>query len=190
MSATATEIQALTARQFTTPTKFTAFCNNGGKPLGGVIDGASVSGSMNATFETIDPGSGEVLARICEMGDAEVARAVEAATRAFHGDGVRGWRDFDVEDRIELVNKLVELCERDRDVLLACEIRDGGKVSELAEGDFDQIRAPPITSAASLATSRSATARRWRSARINAASPTASLGASSRASSPGTTRSS
>ena len=37
--------------------------------------------------------------------------------------------------------KLVELCERDRDVLLACEILDGGKVSELAEGDFTQIRA-------------------------------------------------
>jgi len=34
----------------------------------------------------------------------------------------------------------VELCDRDRDVLLACEIRDGGKVSELAEGDFTQIR--------------------------------------------------
>ena len=27
------------------------------------------------------------------------------------------------------------------DALLACEIRDGGKVSELAEGDFAQIRA-------------------------------------------------
>lgn len=140
MPATATEIQAFTAKAFQTPAKFTEFCRNGGKPLGGVIDGAQVAGSMNATFETIDPGSGEVLARICEMGDAEVARAVDAAQRAFDGEGVRGWRDFDVEDRIELVNKLVELCERDRDVLLACEIRDGGKVSELAEGDFGQIR--------------------------------------------------
>ena len=38
------------------------------------------------------------------------------------------------------MNRLVELCDRDRDVLLACEVRDGGKVSELAEGDFTQIR--------------------------------------------------
>jgi acyl-CoA reductase-like NAD-dependent aldehyde dehydrogenase len=140
MPTSVAEIRAFTAAAFTTPKKFTEFCHNGGQPLGGVIDGEWVRGSMNATFETIDPGSGEVLARICEMGDAEVRRAVDAAQRAFDGEGVRGWRDFDVEDRIELVMKLVSLCERDRDVLLACEVRDGGKVSELAEGDFGQIR--------------------------------------------------
>ncbi len=96
---------------------------------------------MNATFETTDPGSLERLATVCEMGEAEVAQAVEAATRAFHGGSGTGWRNIEVEERIALVNRLVELCERDRDVLLACEIRDGGKVSELAEGDFEQIRA-------------------------------------------------
>ena len=80
----------------------------------------------------VDPGSQQLLVKVCEMGEAEVALAVEAANRAFHGDLGRGWKDFEVEERIELVNKLVELCERDRDVLLACEIRDGGKVSELA----------------------------------------------------------
>jgi aldehyde dehydrogenase (NAD+) len=141
MATAVSEIRALTAKQFTTPKKFTEFCKNGGKPLGGIIGGESVTGSMNATFQTVDPGSQEVLATVCEMGDAEVAMAVDAATRAFHGDGGTGWRNFDVEERISLVNKLVELCERDRDVLLACEIRDGGKVSELAEGDFGQIRA-------------------------------------------------
>src|SRR5271168_4513509 len=139
--ATATaKIRALTASAFRTPEKFTAFCRNGGKPLGGVIDGEQVAGSMNATFQTIDPGSQEVLATVCEMGEAEVARAVAAAQRAFEGDGRPGWRDLDVEERIRLVQRLVELCERDRDVLLACEVRDGGKVSELAEGDFQQIR--------------------------------------------------
>ncbi len=141
MATATSEIRALTARAFKAPAKFTDFCKNGGKPLGGIIDGEQVSGTMNVTFETIDPGSQEVLARVCEMGDAEVARAVEAAQRAFDGDGGSSWRNADVEERIELVNKLVELCERDRDVLLACEILDGGKVSELAEGDFGQIRA-------------------------------------------------
>jgi aldehyde dehydrogenase (NAD+) len=96
---------------------------------------------MNATFQTIDPGSQELLATVCEMGEAEVAMAVEAATRAFQGSGGKGWKDTDLERRIALVNKLVELCDRDRDVLIACEVRDGGKVSELAEGDFTQIRA-------------------------------------------------
>src|SRR5215510_5732318 len=127
--ATATaEIRALTAAAFRTPEKFTEFCRNGGKPLGGFVDGEQIVGSMNATFQTIDPGSQEVLATVCEMGEAEVARAVAAAQKAFDGNGSKSWRNIDVEERIKLVNKLVELCDRDRDVLLACEIRDGGKV--------------------------------------------------------------
>ncbi|HEY2250193.1 MAG TPA: aldehyde dehydrogenase family protein [Planctomycetaceae bacterium] len=140
MSTATSEIRALTAAAFRTPEKFTEFCRNGGKPLGGIIDGEQVAGSMNATFQTVDPGSLEVLATVSEMGEAEVARAVKAAERAFHGDGGSSWRNAPVEERIELVNRLVELCDRDRDVLLACEIRDGGKVSELAQGDFTQIR--------------------------------------------------
>ena len=140
MATVTTEIRALTAAAFQTPAKFTEFCRNGGKPLGGIIDGEQVKGSMNVTFETIDPGSLEVLATVCEMGEAEVARAVAAAQRAFDGVGSKSWKNIGTEERIKLVNKLVELCERDRDVLLACEILDGGKVSELAEGDFSQIR--------------------------------------------------
>jgi aldehyde dehydrogenase (NAD+) len=136
MPALASEVRALTASAFTAPAKFRDFCRNGGRPIGGLIDGEPSAGSMNATFQTIDPGSQEVLATVSEMGEAEVARAVAAADRAFQG----GWRDADVEARIALVMRLVELCERDRDVLLACEILDGGKVSELAEGDFAQIR--------------------------------------------------
>jgi len=72
---------------------------------------------------------------VSEMGEAEVAAAVDTGQKAF-----ASWRDTPLEEKIALVNKLVELCDRDRDVLLACEIRDGGKVSELAEGDFTQIR--------------------------------------------------
>jgi len=140
MSIATSEIRALTASAFRTPEKFTEFCRNGGRPLGGIIASEQVPGSMNVTFQTIDPGSQEVLATICEMGEAEVARAVAAAQRAFDGSGGKSWRNTDVEERIRLVNRLVELCDRDREVLLACEIRDGGKVSELAEGDFTQIR--------------------------------------------------
>ena len=141
MATTTTPINALTAAAFATPEKFTAFCANGGQPLGGIIGGKRISGSMNATFQTTDPGSPEVLATVSEMGEAEVGHAVDAATQAFHGNGSQGWRDVAVEERIALVNRLVELCERDQEVLLACEIRDGGKVSELAEGDLTQIRA-------------------------------------------------
>ena len=140
MSVAATEIQSITAARFETPAGFTEFCRNGGKPLGGLIGGEVVSGSLNATFETVDPGSMEVLARVCEMGESEVDAAVQAGQRAFDGNGETGWKNFPIDQRCEMVMKLVELAERDRDILLACEIRDGGKLSELAEGDFSQIR--------------------------------------------------
>ena len=136
MATTSPEIRALTASAFRTPEKFAEFCRNGGRPLGGFVDGERIAGSMNATFQTIDPGSQEVLATVCEMGEVEVARAVDAAQKAFDG----GWRDAGVESRIKLIQRLLDLCDRDRDVLIACEVLDGGKVSELAEGDFEQIR--------------------------------------------------
>lgn len=134
-TATLDSIKAFTAAAFSTPDKFSEFCANDGKPLGGIVGGESITGSMNATFQSTDPGSQEVLATVSEMGEAEVAAAVEAGQTAFGS-----WKETPLEDRIALVNKLVQLCDRDRDVLLACEVRDGGKVSELAEGDFTQIR--------------------------------------------------
>ena len=140
MSVASSEIRSLTAKKFDCPQKFTDFCSNGGKPLGGIIGGVETAGTMNATFETIDPGSHQVLATVCEMGAAEVNKAVLAAQNAYSNPKT-GWRQTPIEEKIALVMKFVELCERDRDVLLACEIFDGGKVSELAEGDFDQIRA-------------------------------------------------
>ena len=91
---------------------------------------------MNATFQTIDPGSQEVLAAVSEMERRKLHGVVGCITARFRVGEGRGCRK-----RIVLVMKLVELCESDRDVLLACEIFDGGKVSELAEGDFTQIRA-------------------------------------------------
>ena len=134
------QIQAFTASAFTAPRRFLDFCSNQGRPLGGYIGGHWMAGTLNATFQTSDPGSLDVLATVCEMGEAEVDAAVEAAWKAYHGDGRKGWGALDVEERILLVKKLVELAERDRDLLLACEIFDGGKVSELAAGDFEQIR--------------------------------------------------
>ena len=97
MATATSEIRSLTAAAFRTPDMFTEFCRNGGKPLGGIIDGEQTPGSMNATFQTVDPGSLEVLATVSEMGEAEVARAVEAAERAFQGKGGKGWRNTDVE---------------------------------------------------------------------------------------------
>ena len=129
-------VQAFTAANFTAPDQFTRFCEHGGRSLGGIIGGSEVPGSMNAVIDAINPGTKEVLARVSEMGYDEVDQAVEAGYRAYHG----GWKDTSVEERATLVMKLVELFERDLDVFLACEILNGGKVSELAEGDMETVR--------------------------------------------------
>ena len=130
------DIQAFTADDFTAPEAFEKFCYNGGKPLGGLIGGKSVPGSMNAVLDVINPGTKEVLARMAEMGYDEVNLAVEAGYRAFQG----GWKNTTLAERAALIMKLVELFERDKEVFLACEILNGGKVSELARGDMYAVR--------------------------------------------------
>ncbi len=139
MSTTAiapTEIQAFTADDFTAPETFNQFCSNGGKPLGGVIGGKRVPGSMNAVIDVINPGTKETLARVSEMGYDEVNLAVEAGYRAYES----GWKNTTVDERAALIMKLAELVERDEEVFLACEILNGGKVSELAKGGMDVVR--------------------------------------------------
>ena len=143
--ATATpEIRALTAGAFRTPEKFTEFCRNDGNPLGGIVDGEQNRGVDERDVPDDRPRlRREALATVCGMGEGRSrSGAVAAAQRAFDGDGRPGWQQLSrCRGRIKLrPSALVELCERDRDVLLACEVRDGGKVSELAEGDFRQIR--------------------------------------------------
>jgi acyl-CoA reductase-like NAD-dependent aldehyde dehydrogenase len=129
-------IEAFTAEDFSAPAAFNQFCTNQGKPLGGIIAGKSVPGSMNASFDVINPGTKEVLARVAEMGYDDVNDAVDAGYRAYHG----GWKNTPVEERIALMMKLVDLFERDREVFMACEILNGGKVSELAAGDLTHFR--------------------------------------------------
>lgn len=55
------------------------------KPKRMLIDGKWVEAASGKTFESINPSTGEVLARVAE-GDAEdIDRAVAAARRAFNG---------------------------------------------------------------------------------------------------------
>ena len=129
-------IQAFTAENFIAPKAFTDFCSNGGQSLTGVIGGKHVSGSMNAVLDVINPGTKEVLATVSEMGWNEVSLAVEDAYRAYNSS----WKNTSVDERASLIMKLVELYERDLDVFLACEILNGGKVSELANADIVTVR--------------------------------------------------
>ncbi|MDO9713274.1 aldehyde dehydrogenase family protein [Paracraurococcus lichenis] len=93
-----------------------------GKPKRMLIDGKWLEAASGKTFETINPATGEVLARVAE-GDAEdVDRAVEAARRAFNGP----WSRAKPFERQSLLLKLADLVERHFDELAALDTLDMG----------------------------------------------------------------
>jgi aldehyde dehydrogenase (NAD+) len=64
-----------------------------------LIDGKWVEAASGKTFESINPATGEVLAKVAE-GDAEdIDRAVEAARRAFEGP----WRKVKPYERQQIL---------------------------------------------------------------------------------------
>ncbi|TAK96715.1 MAG: aldehyde dehydrogenase family protein [Verrucomicrobia bacterium] len=94
-----------------------------------LIDGEwrdSVSGS---TFETLNPATGETLARVAEGDREDINRAVAAARRAFE----RGpWRRLTPSERGRLLWKLADLLEEHTDQFAEIESLDNGKPRAVA----------------------------------------------------------
>merc|ERR1719315_295338 len=82
----------------------------------------SISGK---TFETLNPATGEVIARVAEGDKADVDIAVKAASEAFRLGSP--WRTMDASRRGVLLNKLADLLERDAVLLASLETLDNGK---------------------------------------------------------------
>ncbi|MGH9624960.1 MAG: aldehyde dehydrogenase family protein [Bryobacteraceae bacterium] len=87
----------------------------------------SVSGK---TFETINPATGEVLAKIAEADAADVDLAVKAARKAFHSKAP--WRRMAASERGKLLNRLADLIEKNIDELATLESLDNGKPRQVA----------------------------------------------------------
>ncbi|NOG71387.1 aldehyde dehydrogenase family protein [Roseicella sp. DB1501] len=93
-----------------------------GKPKRMLIDGKWLEAASGKTFETTNPATGEVLARVAE-GDAEdIDRAVAAARRAFTGP----WSKFKPFERQALLLKLAALVEAHFDELAMLDTLDMG----------------------------------------------------------------
>jgi len=93
-----------------------------GKTKRMLIDGKWVEAASGKTFESRNPGTGEVLAHVAE-GDAEdVDRAVAAARRAFEGP----WSKFKPFQRQAILLRLAELVEQNFDELSALDTLDMG----------------------------------------------------------------
>ncbi len=81
----------------------------------------SVSGKR---FETINPTTGEVICDVAEADAADVDKAVEAARNAFNSDD---WRKMSARKRGELLYKLADLIEKNKEELARLETLDNGK---------------------------------------------------------------
>ncbi len=93
-----------------------------------LIDGKAVESVSGETFETLNPATGEVLARVARGNAADVDLAVTAARRAFEDPS---WRRMNANDRTNVLLRLADLIERNADELAVLECLDNGKPAHL-----------------------------------------------------------
>lgn len=97
------------------------------------INGEFRDSSDGTTIDSINPGTGEVYAKVQIPSTDDVNMAVEAARDAFYSDE---WRSFTQDQRADLLLNISEkLKERKRDFIEA-EIADGGAVVRKAKADL------------------------------------------------------
>ncbi|MBV9302389.1 MAG: aldehyde dehydrogenase family protein [Acidobacteriaceae bacterium] len=87
----------------------------------------SVSGR---TFDTVNPATGEVIAKVAEADAADVDLAVKAARKAFHSKSP--WRKMSASERGKLISRLADLIEKNADELATLEALDNGKPRHIA----------------------------------------------------------
>lgn len=89
-----------------------------------IIDGKSVSSDSEETFDTLNPATGEVLAKIASCQEADVNRAVEAARNAFKS-GV--WSGMAPSERKAIMHRFAALIEENCLELALLESLEAGK---------------------------------------------------------------
>ena len=88
------------------------------------IDGEWINSTSGKWFETENPYTGEVWAKISRGNAEDVDRAVKAASKAFQGD----WGQTKPTERGKLLNRLAEIIEKNSERLGEIEVRDNGKL--------------------------------------------------------------
>ena len=89
-----------------------------------LVGGQWVEAASGKTFDTYNPATGEVLARVAEGDRADVDRAVKAARKAFE-EGP--WPDMLPAERASLLWKVADLIDKHREELAELETLDNGK---------------------------------------------------------------
>ncbi|MGH2811098.1 MAG: aldehyde dehydrogenase family protein, partial [Actinomycetota bacterium] len=101
-----------------------------------LIDGEWVHSASGKTFETLDPGAGEVLTEVPEAGAEDVDRAVEAARKAF---GDRRWTGLPLARRGQILWSIADRIEAAKFELAQLEVLDQGKPMFMALAEMDIV---------------------------------------------------
>lgn len=99
------------------------------------IDGCWVEGSEGKVTETMNPASGEVLARVTEGTVEDARRAVAAARTSFYE--TREWRDMDSQTRGDILLRIADAIEAEKEEFARLDSLDHGKPLREAECDVD-----------------------------------------------------
>ncbi|SAK68442.1 betaine aldehyde dehydrogenase [Caballeronia hypogeia] len=86
------------------------------------IGGEYVDATSGETFDTLDPATGETLARVQQASQADIDRAVRSAH-----EGQREWAAMTAMQRSRILRRAVDLLRARNDELAAMETRDTGK---------------------------------------------------------------
>jgi aldehyde dehydrogenase (NAD+) len=89
-----------------------------------LIGGKWQPAKSGKTFDTINPATEEVIAKVAEGDAADIDLAVKAARNAFENGP---WGKMDARDRGKLMNRLADLIEEELEDLAALETLDNGK---------------------------------------------------------------
>jgi len=88
-----------------------------------LIDGKWSEAASGKTFDTYNPATGEILARVAAGDRIDIDRAVKAARKAFEGP----WGRMTSSDRGKLIWKLADLLEQHLEEFATLETLDNGK---------------------------------------------------------------
>ncbi len=105
------------------------------QPKAMLIDGKWVGAVSGKAFETINPATGEVLARVAEADREDIDRAVQAARRAFEGT----WGRVKPAQRQRFLLRLADLVEQHADELAELEVLNNGMPISQSKGSIVRV---------------------------------------------------
>ena len=99
------------------------------------IDGAFCDAADGRTFDSYEPATGQVWAKVAEASEADVDRAVQAARRALEGP----WGKMLAMDRARVLYRIANAIEQHTDELAEVESRDNGKPMREVRAELTNI---------------------------------------------------